>query len=269
MPVLVKHPSSQTLIILQLKMHLSLLLFSAHLRWALWVAILFIWSLAIGIYLFIQHIALVESAIAATAVSAWAAHTLIIGLLVIWWASTLAEAYETRFDQVLHALPCSRTRLLAVRFFSWWAAGILIALLSTLVLIALQVKALYAWQWGISFALELAIVLALVLFYANLSTQPPIIVLATLLTYLFLRLLPYMEALAQKPLLKGEVFQQGYQGFFQHLSNFLPNLKPFAASDILINGINWQALGMQALTAVLFTLFILALANFDLNKRTL
>lgn len=249
--------------------NLALLFLFPYLRLSLWSALALIWLLAAGIYLFIRQVALVEGSVASTALSAWFAHTITIILMIIWWASMLTEEHENRFDQVLHALPHSRTKLLIVRFFSWWAAGMLVALFSCLALITLQVDTQHAWQWGISFALELAIVLALVLFYANLSTQPPIIVLTSLLTYLFLRLLPYMDALSQKPLLKDETLQQGYREFFQGVVGLLPNLKPFAASDILIEGTSWQALGTQAFTAALFVLFILALANFDLNKRAL
>lgn len=225
------------------------------------------WSMG----LFAHSLALTEGQDARLSLASWLLRLLIVTFWIIWLNAALARERHERFDQVLFSLPLSRFNLLSQRLLSWMLTSVVIALFSGLMLTAAGADPEAALKWSLSFALELWLVSALVLFIASNLAQPSLAMLMTLLFYLFLRLIAYAAALAQHAVNENnmpwlaQIIQQG----LALLSSLLPPLHQFAASSWFMQPPDWSVLGTQALHTLLFLLLLLFAAGHDFNKRAL
>jgi hypothetical protein len=124
--------------------------------------------------------------------------------------------------------------------------------------------------WGLSLALECALVAAAALFFASALTQvvPALVAMAGL--YLLARAITAIQAIASGPLAEQTVAGRVARGSVDAVAYLLPRLDAVTRTDWLVYGAPATAPYLQAIVALALYCVLLAAAGlFDISRRNL
>ena len=163
-----------------------------------------------------------------------------------------------------------RSHYILGRLCGYTLIAALFALIATLPQLLLA-PPLAALQWGLSLALELAIMTALSVFCIVTFTQLMPAASFVFGFYLLARALTSIRLMSDTPIIGGDTLSHRVISLVMDaLALLLPALDRFAASAWLVDSAaSWPVLGANAVQASLYVLLLGAAAMFDFYRRNL
>jgi ABC-type transport system involved in multi-copper enzyme maturation permease subunit len=224
---------------------------------------------AVVLAAFMSQVALTESLQLQAAVTAALLRACGVFLVVLAVASSTAREVADKGLEFMLSLPLSR----AVQYLGRWtghaASAVLVAIVFSLPLLLWSAPAAVA-HWGLSLALELALVGALALFFSMALGQLLPAVAASAGFYLLARALGTIQAVAQTPLLDTGWTQRAAQWVIDAIAFVLPRLDAVTRTDWLLYGVPQTGEYLATLGGlVLYTALLLAAGLIDLQRRNL
>jgi len=221
----------------------------------------------LGVSAFLSQVALTDSAALQLAVLAALLRACAVFLIAAQvTAATLREIQDKGLELML-SLPLSRTTHYLGRLAGFAACGVLLAAVFCAALL-FWAPPLAAFLWGVSLALEAALVAAAALFFA--MTLPGVVsaIAATLGLYLLARAMPAIQAIAAHPLPDESWAGRLARGAVDAIAFLLPRLDAATRTEWLVYdapaaGAYAAALGGLALYGVL----LVAAGLFDFHRR--
>jgi ABC-type transport system involved in multi-copper enzyme maturation permease subunit len=183
-------------------------------------------------------------------------------------ASTAREIADKGLELML-SLPLSRATHYLGRWMGHAASAVLVALAFSLPLLLWSAPSAVAY-WGLSLAIELALVAALALFFSMAFRQLLPAVAATAAFYLLARALGTIQSIAQSSLLETDWTRRAAQAVIDAIAFVLPRLGSATRTDWLLYGTpsgSEYLVGLAGLA--LYTLLLLAAGLIDLQRRNL
>jgi ABC-type Na+ efflux pump permease subunit len=225
-------------------------------------------AVGLGAAAFLSQVALTETAALQLAVLAALLRASAVFLIAAQvTAATLREIQDKGLELML-SLPLSRTTHYLGRLAGYAACGAALALVFSAALL-LWVPPLPALLWGVSLALEVALVAAAALFFA--MTLPSLVaaIAATAGLYLLARAMPALQAIAGVPL-----DAQTWAGWLARravdaVAFVLPRLDAATRTEWLVYDIPSSGAYAAALAGlVLYTVLLAAAGLFDFQRRS-
>ena len=226
-------------------------------------------ALAVGLAAFVSQVAVTEGrelqAAFAAALLRAAAAFLVAGQVA---ASVVRESNDKVLELAL-ALPLSRAQYYLGKLAGYAACGACLAVVFCLPLLLWAPPAGVA-LWGLSLALEMALVAAASLFFAvTLAAVLPALA-ATAGLYLLARSMGGIQLLARSSLAEETLAQSVARGAVDAVALLLPRLDAVTRSDWLLYGAPSPAEFTAALAALALYIALLAAAGlFDFHRRNL
>lgn len=227
-------------------------------------------GLIFGCAYFIQQLAITESARLQSAFFAAATRFAAVFVLSLHILTSMVREFNDKGLELTLSFDLQRSHYILGRLAGFLLLALLVALLATLPQF-LFAPAPAALQWGLSLALELAIMAALSLFCIITFTQ--LIPAASFVFgfYLLARTLTAIRLMSDTPLVgRDTASHQVISWLVDALALILPSLDRFAQSTWLAdNAATWAALGANALQACLYVVLLGTAAMFDFYRRNL
>jgi len=219
---------------------------------------------------FIQQLAITESTRLHIGFSAAAARLATVFVLSLHILTSMVREFNDKGLELTLSFDLRRSHYILGRLCGYTLIAAVFALLATLpqLLLAPPQAAL---QWGLSLALELAIVTALSLFCIVTFTQLMPAASFVLGFYLLARALTAIRLISDTPLVGGDALShQVISRLVDALALLLPALDRFAQSVWLADSTGtWQMVGANAAQALLYVVLLGAAAMFDFYRRNL
>ena len=227
-------------------------------------------GLILGTAYFLQQLAITESSRLQIAFSAAATRFAAVFLLILHILTSMVREFNDKGLELTLSFDLPRSHYILGRLFGFALIALLVALIASLPqLLLAPLNA--ALQWGLSLALELAIMTALSLFCIVTFTQ--LIPAAGFVFgfYLLARALTAIRLMSDTPLFGGDTLShQVISLLVDTLALVLPALDRYAQSAWLIDGAaSWLTLGANAVQAALYIVLLGAAAMFDFYRRNL
>jgi ABC-type Na+ efflux pump permease subunit len=222
----------------------------------------------LGAAAFLSQVALTETAALQLAVLAALLRACAVFLIAAQvTAGTLREMQDKGLELML-SLPLSRTTHYLGRLAGYAACGVALAVLFSAALL-FWVPPLPALLWGVSLALEAALVAAAALFFA--MTLPSLVaaIAATAGLYLLARAMPAIQALAGAPL-----DAETWAGWLAHravdaIAFMLPRVDAATRTEWLVYEVPSPGAYAAALGGLaLYTVLLAAAGLFDFHRRS-
>jgi hypothetical protein len=218
--------------------------------------------------LFAAELAIIESArvrAAGYAAGMRLAAVCLVGFFVL--ASVTREFNDKGID-VLLALDIPRAHYILGRLAGFAAVGALIAAAACAPLFLLA-PAAAALQWGLSLALELAVISGLALFCVITVGQVPGAALFVLAFYALARALEAIRLISASPVGGAETWSHQVMSWLvEGLALVMPALERWTQTAWLVNEpAVWSALARIAGEAMLYVALLAAAAMFDFQRR--
>ena len=183
-------------------------------------------------------------------------------------ASIAREANDKGIELAL-ALPLSRPAWYLGRLLGFSACGATLAFAFALPLMLWAGPAELA-AWGLSLALECALVAGAALFFASVLTQVVPAIAATAGLYLLARAITAIQAIASGPLAQQTIAGKLARGSVDAVAYLLPQLEAVTRTDWLLYGAPALVPYVQAIGALVLYFALLAAAGlFDFSRRNL
>jgi ABC-type transport system involved in multi-copper enzyme maturation permease subunit len=219
---------------------------------------------------FIQQLAITESTRLQIGFSAAATRLAAVFVLSLHVVTSLVREFNDKGLELTLSFDLRRSHYILGRLCGFTLIALLLALIATLpqLLLAPPQAAL---QWGLSLALELAIVTALSLFCIVTFTQLMPAASFVLGFYLLARALTAIRLMSDTPLVGGGTpSHQVISLLVDALALVLPALDRFTQSAWLADSAaSWPALEANAVQALIYTVLLAAAAMFDFSRRNL
>lgn len=219
---------------------------------------------------FIQQLAITESSRLQVGFAAAAARLATVFMLSLHILTSMVREFNDKGLELTLSFDLRRSHYILGRLCGYTMIAALFALIATLpqLLLAPPQAAL---QWGMSLALELAIVTALSLFCIVTFTQLMQAASFVLGFYLLARALTAIRLISDTPLVGGDTLSHRVISLvLDALALLLPALDRFAQSAWLADSTgSWPALGANAAQAALYVVLLGAAAMFDFYRRNL
>src|SRR3990170_178708 len=219
---------------------------------------------------FIQQLAITESARLQIGFAAAAARLATVFVLSLYILTSMVREFNDKGLELTLSFDLRRSHYILGRLCGYTLIAALFALPAPLpqLLLAPPQAAL---QWGLSLALELAIVTALSLFCIVTFTQLMPAASFVLGFYLLARALTAIRLISDTPLVGSDTLShQVISVLVEALALLLPALDGFAQSVWLADSTgSWPALGANAVQAALYVVLLGAAAMFDFYRRNL
>jgi len=235
----------------------------------LWLALAALGSLALA-SLFVQQLAIAESARVQTGFLAATVRLAVVFVLCLHVASSMAREFNDKGIELLLSLDLPRPGYFFGKLLGFGGAALLVAGMATLALAWLAPDPGVA-LWGASLACELLLVVALTLFCALTFAQIMPAVSFVAAFYLLARSIGAIRLISGSELLPQQEWTQRTLGWLvDGLSLLLPDLGRFTSTAWLVDGSD----GLPAIafvaaqTAIYGTLIVLA-GLFDLYRKNL
>lgn len=240
------------------------------LRTRLWWLLVIVLALILVTAYFIQQLAITESARLQIGFAAAAARLATVFVLSLHILTSMVREFNDKGLELTLSFDLRRSRYILGRLCGYTLIAALFALIATLpqLLLAPPHAAL---QWGLSLALELAIMTALSLFCIVTFTQLMPAASFVFGFYLLARALTAIRLISDTPLVGGDTFSHRVISLLADaLALLLPALDRFAQSAWLADSAaSWPALGANAVQALLYIVLLGAAAMFDFHRRNL
>ncbi|HSD41982.1 MAG TPA: ABC transporter permease [Burkholderiales bacterium] len=221
----------------------------------------------LGLAGFLQQVAIIESAQIQGAVLAAVLRTCAAFLTAAFVAMSMAREFNDKVFELMLAQPWPRGVYLAGKFVGFSTAAVALALVLSLPLIPFVPLDRLA-VWSLSLACELVIVAAMSLFCAITLTHV-VPALATVLGFYFLaRSIAAIQIIAASAEESIAWTDRLANGIVKAIAVILPRLDLMTRSDWLVGAAPaLGTLGGLVGQAVLYTLLLLAAAQFDLHRQ--
>jgi ABC-type transport system involved in multi-copper enzyme maturation permease subunit len=235
----------------------------------LWLFV-FVMALILGSAYFIQQLAITDSARIQIGFAAAATRFAAVFVLSLHILTSMVREFNDKGLELTLSFDLRRSHYILGRLLGFLLIALLVALLAALPQFVLA-PAPAAAQWGLSLALELAIMAALSLFCIITFTQ--LIPAASFVFgfYLLARTLSAIRLMSDTPLFGGITpSHQVFAWLIDVLALVVPALDRFAPSAWLADGLTaWPALGVNTAQALLYVALLSAAAMFDFHRRNL
>ena len=226
--------------------------------------------LIFGSAYFIQQLAITESARLQSAFFAAATRFMAVFVLCLHILTSMVREFNDKGLELTLSFDLRRSHYILGRLAGFMLLALLVAVLATLPQFMFA-PAPAALQWGLSLALELAIMAALSLFCIITFTQ--LIPAASFVFgfYLLARALTAIRLMSDTPLVGGGTpSHQVISWLVDALALVLPALDGFAPSAWLADSApGWAALGANAMQALIYIVLLSTAAMFDFYRRNL
>ncbi len=240
--------------------------FRTRLLWLFFVVL----ALILATAWFIQQLAITESARLQIAFAAAATRFAAVFMLSLHVIASMVREFNDKGLELTLSFDLRRSHYILGRLGGFMLIAWLVAfaaILPQLLLAPLEAAA----QWGLSLALELAIIVALSLFCIVTFTQLMPAASFVCGFYLLARALTAIRLMSDTPMTGGDTVAHRVIGLLvDALALVMPALDRFAPSAWLVDATaSWQALGENAVQALLYTALLTAAAIFDFYRRNL
>lgn len=219
---------------------------------------------------FIQQLAITESTRLQIGFAAAATRLAAVFMLSLHILTSMVREFNDKGLELTLSFNLRRSHYILGRLCGYTLIAALFALIATLpqLLLAPPQAAL---QWGLSLALELAIITALSLFCIVTFTQLMPAASFVCGFYLLGRALTAIRLMSDTPVLGGDTLSHRVISLLiDALALVLPALDGFAQSAWLVDATaTWHALGANAVQAFLYIVLLGAAAMFDFYRRNL
>lgn len=218
---------------------------------------------------FLAQVALTESrALQAAVVAAFLRAAAVFLVAAHVASSTLREINDKGLEHML-SLPLSRATQYLGRLAGYAACSAALAAAFALPLLLWAPPAAVA-LWGVSLALECALVAAAALFFAMTLVQAVPAIAATAGLYLLARSLSAIQAIASGPLTEPSLANDAARWVLAGVSFLLPHLEGVARTEWLLYGLPAAGPYLAALAGVALYGAVLAAAGlFDFYRKSL
>jgi ABC-type Na+ efflux pump permease subunit len=182
-------------------------------------------------------------------------------------SSTLREIHDKGLELML-SLPLSRGTHYLGRLAGFVGCGAAISLAFTLAMLAFAPPAAAA-LWGMSLALELALVAAAALFFAMTLSNLVAAIAATAGLYLLARAMPAIQSIAARPLAEESWAGSLARNAVDVLALVLPRLDAATRSEWLVYGVqDLRAYGSALAALVVYFALLAAAGLVDFYRRS-
>ena len=221
----------------------------------------------LGAAAFLSQVALTETAALQLAVLAALLRAGAVSLIAAQvTAATLREIQDKGLELML-SLPLSRTTHYLGRLAGYAACGVALALLFSAALL-FWVPPLPAMLWGVSLALEIALVAAAALFFAMALPNLVAAIAATAGLYLLARAMPAIQAIAGAPLDAETWAGWLARHAFDAIAFVLPRVDAATRTEWLVYEVPAPGAYAAALAGLALYLVVLTAAGlFDFHRR--
>jgi hypothetical protein len=221
---------------------------------------------AAALALFLSQVAITEGAALQAAVLAAVLRACAVFLIAAQVASSTLREINDKGLELMLSLPLSRSTHYLGRLAGFIACGIVLSLAFTLAMLPWAPAAGTA-LWGVSLALELALVAAAALFFAMTLSNLVAAIAATAGLYLLARAMPGVQSIAARPLA-----EESWAGWLARqavdvIALVLPRLDAATRTDWLVHGFDMgsAAAGLGALAV--YVLLLAAAGLVDFHRR--
>lgn len=227
--------------------------------------------MAYAFSLFVGNTALVEQSQMSLAYFSGSSRIIVVTGLIVFVCFHVRRSFENREIEAILSKPISRSTFVV----SYWLGFSLLALLATLpilVLLALMFhpNLIGLILWGVSLALEIALVSAFAMLASLMMKSAVSSVMASFAFYLISRLMGFFVAAMDNPnsLMGGEKYGWVLEGILKIISTVIPRLDMYAKSQWLIYGVEGQAdVWVFPAQSIVFIGLLLAVAVFDFRRK--
>ena len=219
---------------------------------------------------FIQQLAITESTRLQIGFSAGAARLAAVFMLSLHVLNSMVREFNDKGFELTLSFDVRRSHYVLGRLCGYMLIALLLAVIATLPHLLLA-PAQAVLQWGLSLALELAIMTALSLFCIVTFTHLMPAASFVFGFYLLARALTAIQLISDTPLIGGGTLSHQVMSLLvDALALVLPALDRFAQSVWLADhAASWPALGANAVQALIYTVLLAAAAMFDFQRRNL
>ena len=240
--------------------------FRTRLPWLCAIVLAFVFAAA----WFIQQLAITESARLQTAFAAAATRFAAVFVLSLHVISSMVREFNDKGLELTLSFALRRSHYILGRLAGFVLIAWLLALGASLPQFALAPLEAAA-QWGLSLALELALMAALSVFCIVTFTQLMPAASFVCGFYLLARALTAIRLMSDTPAIGGDTVSHRVIGMLvDALALVMPALDRFAPAAWLVDATaSWQALGENAVQALVYTALLAAAAVFDFYRRNL
>lgn len=235
----------------------------------LWLVLGALGSLVLA-SLFLQQLAITESARVQTGFLAASGRMAAVFVLCLHVASSMAREFNDKGIELLLSLDLPRPGYFFGKLLGFGAAALLIAAMTTLALAWIAPGPGLA-LWGVSLACELLLVVALTLFCALTFAQIMPAVSFVAAFYLLARSIGAIRLIAGSELLPQREWTQRLLGWLvDGLSLLLPDLSRFTSTAWLLDGSGGlSAIAFVATQTAIYGSLIVLAGLFDLYRKNL
>jgi hypothetical protein len=224
---------------------------------------------ALALAAFLSQVAITEGGRLQLAAAGALLRACAVFLVAVHVVASIAREANDKGIELALALPVSRHAWYLGKLLGFAACGAVLAVACALPLILWAGPAELV-AWGLSLALECALVAAAALFFASALTQvvPALVAMAGL--YLLARAITAIQAIASGPLAEQTVAGRVARGSVDAVAYLLPRLDAVTRTDWLVYGAPAAAPYLQAIVALALYCVLLAAAGlFDISRRNL
>lgn len=222
---------------------------------------------AAALALFLSQVAITEGAALQAALLAAVLRACAVFLIAAQVASSTLREINDKGLELMLSLPLSRSTHYLGRLAGFVACGILLSLAFTVAMLPWAPAAATA-LWGVSLALELALVAAAALFFAMTLSNLVAAIAATAGLYLLARAMPGIQAIAARPLAEESWAGWLARQAVEVIAFVLPRLDAATRTEWLAYGIDDMRAYMTALGALVVYVLLLAAAGLvDFHRR--
>jgi ABC-type Na+ efflux pump permease subunit len=237
-----------------------------HLPWLVLLVLL----LVIAGSFFVEQLAITESARMRIGFVAAATRSAMVFVLTLHVLSSMVREFNDKGLELVLSIDLRRSDYILGRVLGYQMLAFAMAVAAVLPLL-LQAPALAVLEWGVSLALELAVVAALAVFCSVTFTQIMGGASFVLGAYLLARTLDAIRLISAAPI--GVADSPSHQVFklvVDGLALIVPALDRVTQSAWLTDAMApWPAVGAFLWQAVLYTTLLTVAAMFDLYRRNL
>jgi ABC-type transport system involved in multi-copper enzyme maturation permease subunit len=225
-------------------------------------------ALGFGIAGFLGQVAIIEAAETQVAIVAAVLRGAGVFLTAAFVVMSMVREANDKVLELMLAQPWPRAVYLVGKFVGFSAAAVLLAILLTLP-VAWLAPASGAPAWGLSLACELVIVTAMSLFCVITLTHVVPALAAVLGFYVLARSIAALQIIATASEASVAWTDRAANWIVHAIALVLPRLDQMTQASWLVEGPPPGAIGSALVQTVVYTLLLVAAAQFDLHRQNL
>ncbi len=218
---------------------------------------------------FLAEVAVTEHEAVQTALLAAAYRFCAVFVLMVFVVSTVVREFNDKCMELYLSMPITRTLYFVGKSAGFVVCGAIIAAIFSTVMLIYASFADVA-LWGITFALELAIV-AVFAFFAALTFHQHVTpaLFITFFFYVLARSADTILRISESDIVDITLGNMFIKFMLNCMYYILPSLEKFTRTDWLLYGAEYPALGLVAVQALAYCTLIGAMGLFDLRRKNL